>query len=46
MALEELRSVVLASRYLLGGSVVNDAAARRWFTQIDFDGSGTRDILI
>ena len=46
MALEELRSVVDASRYLLGGSVVNDVAARNWFTQIDFDGSGTSLFLL
>ncbi len=32
--------MVLASRYLLGGGVVNDSAARSWFSQVDFDGSG------
>ncbi len=46
MALEELREAVLASRYLLGGSVVNDAAARSWFSQVDFDGSGAHSVVL
>ena len=46
MALEELRGAVLASRYLLGGSVVNDSAARSWFSQVDFDGSGAYSLSV